>query len=189
MNNSETANLVALKLDNSKQEAEWIEAAKARDVVAFKSLYSMHMPMVFALCSRLCVDDAIAQDATQEVFIQVWNKLSNYKGESKFSTWLHTVATRVTISYLRKQRDWWKKMIDIDDDSSVVNVATTQLEHIDLDSLIRRLPNRARWVFVLHAIEGYRHDQIASMLDIAVGTSKAQYHRARHLIEEWVDEH
>jgi RNA polymerase sigma-70 factor (ECF subfamily) len=169
-------------------ELELIKAAQAYDKVAFRRLYDMHMPRVYALCCRLCADRSQAEDATQEVFIQVWRKIQNFKGESQFSTWLHSVAANVTVSYIRKQRGWWQRMMNIEDSSADQQEAETSIADIDFEKLIYRLPERARMVFVLHAIEGYRHEQVADTLDMAVGTSKAQFHRARKLIEEWIDE-
>ena len=170
-----------------EQEQHLISAAVAGDVNAFKKLYERHVPKIYALCSRLCADKSQAEDATQEVFIQVWLKLENFRGESQFSTWLYSVAAKVTVSYIRKQKGWWQRFFNIDDTG--VQEAGYEVEFADdqLDVLIMKLPERARMVFVLHAIEGYRHAQIAKMLDIAVGTSKAQFHRARRLLEEWLD--
>ncbi|MGB3725864.1 MAG: RNA polymerase sigma factor [Glaciecola sp.] len=171
-----------------RSEETWIAAAQAQDKAAFKALYNAYLPKIYGLCFRLCADKSQAEDATQEVFIQLWRKIGNFKGDSKFSTWLHSVATNVTISYIRKQRGWWQNMMNIEDTGIEPFEDTQGDAGSDLEKLIMRLPQRARWVFVLHAIEGYRHNQIAEMLDMAVGTSKAQYHRARHLLEEWMDE-
>jgi RNA polymerase sigma-70 factor (ECF subfamily) len=169
-------------------EQDLIERVKLQDKAAFKQLYDMHMPRVYALCCRLCADRSQAEDATQEVFIQLWRKIDNFKGDSKFSTWLHSVASNITVSYIRKQRGWWQKMFNIEDSNVNERVAEASFTDTDFEKLVYRLPERARMVFVLHAIEGYRHEQVADMLDMAVGTSKAQFHRARQLIEEWIDE-
>lgn len=169
-------------------ETELIIRVQAHDKVAFQALYQMHLPRVYGLCCRLCADQSQAEDATQEVFIQLWQKIANFKGNSKFSTWLHSVAANVTISYIRKQKGWWQKMMNIEDSSMSEQASESSIAETDLEKWVMRLPERARMVFVLHAIEGYRHAQIADMLGMAVGTSKAQLHRARQLIEEWMDE-
>lgn len=174
--------------DPSSVERALISAAQVQDKAAFKCLYEMHMPRVYALCCRLCADRSQAEDATQEVFIQLWRKIQNFKGDSQFSTWLHSVAVNVTVSYIRKQRGWWQRMTNIEDSSAADREAESNIADTDFEKLVYRLPERARMVFVLHAIEGYRHDQVADILDMAVGTSKAQFHRARQLIEEWIDE-
>jgi len=173
---------------HERSEDEWIAGAKARNKEAFKALYNAHLSRVYGLCLRLCADKSQAEDATQEVFIQLWRKIENFKGDSKFSTWLHSVAANVTISYIRKQRGWWQNMLNIEDAGIELFEDSNAQAGSELEKLILRLPERARWVFVLHAIEGYRHKQIAKMLSMAEGSSKAQYHRARNLLEEWMDE-
>lgn len=171
---------------DDRSEQALIEAVQAGDTRAYHRLYEKHVGRVHALCLRLSGDRALAEEATQEVFIQLWCKMDNYRGESRFSTWLHGVASNVCISYMRKQKSWLQRLFTHDE---------TELEEPhaepggdrDLDAHIRRLPERARQVFVLHAVEGYRHEEIAEMLNIAVGSSKAHLHRARQLLKGWMD--
>lgn len=174
--------------NDHKDESSLIAQSKAGDKDAFKALYNMHVDKVYGLCWRLCADKSQAEDATQEVFIQLWTKIANFKGDSQFSTWLHSVASNITISYIRKQKSWWQKMVNIENSQQMYKEAESDLFDTELEKWIFRLPERARIVFVMHAIEGYRHEQIADTLDIALGTSKAQFHRAKQLIEEWMDE-
>lgn len=173
---------------NTAYEKALIASAQQQDKAAFKALYDMHIPRIYALCSRLCADRSQAEDATQEVFIQLWRKIQNFKGDSQFSTWLHSVAANVTVSYIRKQRGWWQNMMNIDDSGIPEQTAEMSIADSHLEKMIARLPERARMVFVLHAIEGYRHEQVSEMLNMAIGTSKAQFHRARQLLEEWINE-
>ena len=163
-----------------------VEAVKQGDRQAYHKLYQMHLGQVYALCYRLTADRALAEDATQEVFIQLWRKLDNYRGDAKFSTWLHSVTSNVCVSYMRKQRGWWQRMFNLESADAVHEVAEGSAGDVDLDTYIRRLPERARMVFVLHAVEGYRHEEIAQLLDMAVGSSKAQFHRAKQLLSEWM---
>lgn len=163
-----------------------IESARQGDRHAFQQIYQQHIGQVYALCFRLTGDRGYAEEAAQEVFIQVWQKLGNFKGDSKFSTWLHSVTSNVAISYLRKQKGWLQKMFNLED-SAVADIPNDNLTgEIDLDAIIVRLPERARIVFVLHAIEGYRHEEIAQRMNIAVGSSKAQFHRAKQLLKDWM---
>jgi RNA polymerase sigma-70 factor (ECF subfamily) len=170
------------------QESAIIEAAKNGNKQAFKHLYDTHVRRVYGLCFRLCADKSLAEDATQEVFIQLWCKLENFDGNSQFSTWLYSVTSNVTISYIRKQRGWWQNMFSIEQTRAMENEAEPSIAESDLEKYIYRLPERARWVFVLHGIEGYRHEEVAKMLDMAVGSSKAQFHRAKILLKGWVDD-
>ncbi|MCY7296531.1 RNA polymerase sigma factor [Alteromonas sp. a30] len=146
----------------------------------------MHVGRVYALALRLTGQASMAEEATQEVFIQVWSKLKNYRGDSRFSTWLHSVASNVTISYLRAQKGFWQNLFNIEDSEVASKPAQQCAGSVDLEAYIQRLPERARLVFVLHALEGYRHEDIAEMMDMAVGSSKAQFHRAKQLIKAWM---
>lgn len=161
-------------------------AAKAGDRKAFKLLYDSHVGRVYALCYRLTGDKGLAEDATQEVFIQLWKKLHNFHGQSRFATWLHSVTANVTVDYMRKQRGWIQRMFNLESSRAMKFEAAPASCDVNLEALILRLPERARMVFVLHAIEGYRHDEIAVMLSIAVGSSKAQLHRAKQLLKQWM---
>ena len=177
--------------ETSEQKAEEIQliaAAKKQDVKAFKALYDLYLNMVYGLCLRLCADKSLAEDATQEVFIQLWRKIENFDGNSQFSTWLHSVTSNVTISYIRKQRGWWQRMVNIEQSSAFEEVTYGCLADVQLEKYINKLPERARWVFVLHALEGYRHEEIARTLDMAVGSSKAQFHRAKNLLQGWISD-
>lgn len=167
-------------------EEELVFAAQGGDKEAFKMLYKVHHKRVYALCLRLCADKSLAEDACQEVFIQLWNKLANYKADAKFSTWLHSVTSNVTISYIRKQRGWWQKMFNFEESEAINQSIEMNTDNQNFEQHISRLPERARWVFVLHSIEGYRHEEISEMLGMAVGSSKAQLHRAKKLLQEWI---
>lgn len=156
------------------------------DSQAYQKLYQQYVGQVYGLCLRLTGDKGLAEDATQEVFIQLWRKIGNFSGDSKFSTWLHSVTSNITISYLRKQKGWIQRMFNIEDSEAANREAEASTDSVDLDAFVQRLPERARIVFVLHAIEGYRHEDIANMMNMAVGSSKAQFHRAKNLLKEWM---
>ncbi len=184
--NQQSNVVVAASRFSDQAESRIIEAVKAGDMQAYEQLYQRHVGRVYALCLRLTADRALAEDATQEVFIQLWRKLDNYAGQSKFSTWLHSVASNVAISYMRKQKSWWQRMFDIEDVELKDERPAQPGHQRDLELAMQQLPEKARIVFVLHGVEGYRHEDIAEMLGIATGTSKAQYHRAKQLLREWM---
>ncbi|PHR66108.1 MAG: RNA polymerase subunit sigma-70 [Idiomarina sp.] len=163
--------------------------AGAGDLQAFREIYERHHRRVYGLVLRLAADHDAAQDVTQEVFIQLWKNLERFRGESKFSTWLHTVATRVAITELRKQTKRLSKLQLAGENQAQFEQQLVQEDSADLnqlDHLVKRLPLQMRWVFVLHCLEGMRHEDVAEELGIAVGTSKAQVFRARTLLEEWL---
>lgn len=172
----------------AKSDMDLIDAVKAGDKQAYKLLYQQYIGQVYGLCYRLTADKMLAEDASQEVFIQLWQKIGNYQGQSKFSTWLHTVTTNVTISYLRKQRGWLYRMLNIEDSPAINEFDGDCSSQVDVEKYVLKLPERARIVFVLHAIEGYRHEEIAQMTNMAIGSSKAQFHRAKHLLQGWMND-
>jgi RNA polymerase sigma-70 factor (ECF subfamily) len=170
----------------SKDEESLIASAKQGNKHAFRQLYDKHIGRVYALCYRLTGDKGMAEDASQEVFIQLWRKLENFDGQSQFSTWLHSVTANITISYIRKQKGWVQRMFNLEASGIHEMTAESDSTDIDLEALVVRLPERARMVFVLHALEGYRHEDIAKMLNMAVGSSKAQFFRAKQLLKEFM---
>lgn len=171
--------------DASNDDSSLIERAVAGDYGAFKLLYEKHVARVYAICLRHCGNEDEASDITQDVFIQVWEKLAKFRGESAFSTWLYRVTTNISISHIRKRSPWWARSVDWSkaDNEDQMKFNEIYFEH-SLDRKIADLPKQARLVFVLFAIEGYRHAEIAKLLNISSGTSKAQYHRARQLLKE-----
>lgn len=174
------------RADDSEQA--WIAQAKQGSQSAFYQLYEKHHRQIYALCWRMLADKDSAEDVCQEVFVVLWQKINNFRGESKFSTWLYSVATNVVLGHLRKHKNWIQRVFSVEEQGA--NVAEPHVGLTDdsmltmLDQHIACLPERARLVFVLFAVEGYRHEEIAAMLKMAVGSSKSQYHRAKSLLKE-----
>ena len=195
-NNKVIEGLFALKPSPQDElEKKWIAQAKKGSQQDFYYLYDKYHKKTYALCWRMLADKDSAEDVCQEVFVVLWQKINNFRGESKFSTWLHSVATNVILSHLRKQKNWLQRVFSIENQTvEQKNATEIKVELADesmldeLDRHISRLPERARLVFVLFAVEGYRHEEIAKMLKMAVGSSKSQYHRARTLLREWLNE-
>ena len=156
--------------------------AAAGDARAFERLYRTHAARINSLARRMAGDDE-AQELTQMTFVRAWQKLSTFRGEAKFGTWLHRVAINVILgrrASLKVERGRLQMGDEIFETLPARPVAT---EHrLDFDAAIGRLPAGARQIFVLHDVEGYKHDEIARMLSINAGTSKAQLHRARMLL-------
>jgi len=180
----------AKELFAADHESDLIARAKKGDQQAFHQLYEIHHRRIYALCWRMLADKDSAEDVCQEVFVQLWQKINNFRGESKFATWLHSVATNTVLGHLRKQKNWLQRIFSIEEQT----VAEASVDMPDqsglsvLDEKIQQLPERARLVFVLFAVEGYRHEEIAKMLDMAVGSSKSQFHRAKSLLRASLSE-
>jgi len=161
-------------------ESALVERAKNNDYRAYEDLYRTHVGRVYALCVRLIKDKDMAEDITQEAFVQAWRNLPKFRGDSAFGTWLYRIATNTAISYLRREKHF-KDSLDVDE--LEIEYRETPDEQIGLEQAIGALPDGARAVFNLYSLQGYTHDEISGMLNIAPGTSKAQLHRARKLLK------
>ncbi len=168
--------------DNSlEEERELVARARDNDYAAYEALYRLHVGRVFALCVRLLGDRDMAEDMSQEAFVLAWRKLGSFRGDAAFGSWLYRITTNTVLSYLRKQKAF-RYSLDIDDIPEPGYESHTDTQ-MGLEAAIATLPDGARAVFVLYSLEGYTHEEISGMLDIAVGSSKAQLHRARQLLK------
>jgi len=180
--------MVALNKPEMTDEADWIARAQRSDAQAFESLYRKHIGKVYGLCLRMTGNVAEAEDCTQDAFIQAWNKLDRFRGDSAFATWLHRIAVNSVLGRMRKsKRETERIQVAAEMPSSPASVADSG-ELRDLADAVDRLPQGARHVFVLHAVYGYSHEEAGKMLGIAAGTSKAQLHRARRLLAQQLEE-
>ncbi|MCC6930265.1 MAG: RNA polymerase sigma factor [Gemmatimonadaceae bacterium] len=161
--------------------------AAGGDRRAFEQLYRSHVNRVFAVCARMVNDRALAEELTQDVFVRAWDKLALFRGDSAFGTWLHRLAVNVVLNARKaesRKRSRFEDEGDMIDDLPQGSQASVPGAAIDLEAAVTLLPPGARKVFVLHDVEGYKHEEIAGMLGITAGGSKAQLHRARHLLRE-----
>lgn len=165
---------------------ETVERAVRGDTEAFEHLYRDHVGRIYALCLRMTGNAAEAEDLTQEAFIRAWERLGSFRGDAAFGTWLHRVAANVVISRGRNIARLRARVVDDEDMTRHADPLDRgpQGTDIDLEGAIASLPDGAREIFVLFDIEGYRHEEIADMTGLAVGTTKAQLHRARKLLRE-----
>ena len=160
--------------------------ARAGDESAFEALYREHAGRVYALCLRLSGDRGRAAELTQDVFVRCWEKLGTFRGDSAFGSWLYRLAVNVVWMANRGDRRREDRVLPVAEPEAHER-ADSSGSHglgIDLERAIATLPQGAREVFVLYEVEGYRHEDIARMTGIAVGTSKAQLFRARRLLRE-----
>ena len=176
------------KAEVSATETRWVEKARAGDRLAFEQLYRSHCDRIFGLCWRMCGGDkSLAEDMVQEAFVRAWNKLHLFKGESKFGTWLHRLTVNVVLSDRRirvKRLQREREMVDDVERTLIGDRDVFAGLRMDLEAAIAGLPERARPVLILYDIEGYQHNEIAELTGMAVGSSKAQLHRARKLVRE-----
>lgn len=163
-----------------------VQLAVDGDRSAFERLYRANVNRVYAVCVRMCGDRGHAEELAQDAFVRAWEKLPQFRGESAFSTWLHRLTVNVVLEAQRTEKRSRDRMDDEDtlDESPPIARRELHLEKMDLTVAIAALPAGARAVFALHDVEGYKHEEIAEMLNITSGGSKAQLHRARRLLRE-----
>ena len=181
-----TSAIVAEAEKNSEpNDFELAKKSAAGDTDAFGMLYRRHFRRVYALCVRMMGDLTQAEDMTQEVFVQLFNKIGSFRGESAFTTWLHRMTVNLVLMHFRKKSTRSELLTD-EGETPVQIVRGTEnpeqmpvVDRIALERAIRELPPGYRSVFVLHDVEGYEHEEIAKMMKISAGTSKSQLHKAR----------
>jgi RNA polymerase sigma-70 factor (ECF subfamily) len=162
-----------------------VSQAKQGDHVAFEGLYRLHLGRVYAICLRVTADPVQAEILTQDAFVRAWEKLGSYRGRGTFWGWLRRLAMNVVLDDRRSgaRRRRWLQGEELKESEAVTPPPETE-SAIDLERAIAGLPNGARLVFVLHDVHGYAYKEIAEIAGVALGTVKAQLHRARRLLRE-----
>jgi RNA polymerase sigma-70 factor (ECF subfamily) len=180
-------------------EAEAIRLAQGGDAVAFEFLYQLHGRRVYALCLRMVNNPSDAEDLMQEAFLQLFRKISTFRGESAFSTWLHRMTVNVVLMRLRKKSlpvSSLEEMTEPDEENGGprkdIGEADLRLsgavDRVNLERSIEKLPPGYRTVFVLHDVQGYEHNEIADIMECSVGNSKSQLHKARTRLRDLLQE-
>ena len=180
-------------------EADAIRLAQQGDAAAFERLYQLHNRRVYSLCLRMVGNTAEAEDLTQEAFLQLFRKVSTFRGESAFSTWLHRLAVNVVLMKLRKKSGTESSLEQItepDEDSGGPRRdfgapdlrLSGSIDRVNLQRAIDQLPPGYRTVFVLHDVQGYEHNEIAGIMGCSIGNSKSQLHKARMRLRELLQE-
>jgi RNA polymerase sigma factor (sigma-70 family) len=165
-----------------------VQAATEGDCAAFEELYRRHRDRIYALMWRLAGGDAaLAEDLLQESFVRAWQKLGSFRGDSRFGTWLHRLSANVALTdrRTRVRKVGRETPMEAVLERTVAGERDVRAAHqMDLEAAIAGLPTGARTVLVLYDIEGYSHAEISDLTGMAVGSSKAQLHRARKLVRE-----
>ena len=158
-----------------------IQRAIQGDEAAMRSLWSRHAPHIDAVVRRLVGDDLdLAADIAQEVWIQIFRALPQYRGDSQFGTWAHRIAVNRTLNALRKTRRLARIETDVEEDTAMVEPdPDAALTMATIETAASKLSPGARTVFMLHDVEGYTHEEIAERLGITSGGSKSQLFKAR----------
>lgn len=175
-------------------DIEAVRLAQEGDPAAFEVLYRRHSRRVFGVCLRMTGNRSEAEDLTQETFMTIFRKIRSFRGESAFSTWLHRVTVNTVLMRLRKKQlaDSLDEQNDRDEEEFKAPLQLGErdlqlsgtIDRINLERAIGRLAPGCRAMFLLHDVEGYRHDEIAVMAGCSVGNSKSQLHKARTRLRE-----
>lgn len=172
------------EVSQASPDIDLVHAASAGDISAFEILYQRYHRRVYGLCLRMTSNPVEAEDLTQDVFIQLYRRISSFRGEAAFSTWLHRLTVNQVLMRFRK-RDMRFEVTTPDGELPLAEFERSNhqalpiVDAIALERAIAQLPTGYRTVFVLHDIEGYEHEEIAKLLGVTVGTSKSQLHKAR----------
>ncbi len=187
-------NLIATQNDGSLSEAEAIRQAQQGVPAGFEYLYQAHCRRVYGLCLRIIKNRAEAEDLTQQVFLQLFRKISTFRGESVFSTWLHRVTVNIVLMHMRRKRTAEFSVESLDGHTSGGESSNEHgsthtsmfgaIERLNLMRAIRKLPSGYKQIFLLHDVIGYEHGEIAGLLGCTTGSSKSQLHKARKRLRQ-----
>lgn len=180
-------------------EAELIRRAQKGDAEAFERIYRLHGRRVYSLCLRMVGNTAEAEDLAQEAFLQLFRKIHTFRGESAFSTWLHRLTVNVVLMRLRKKVLPESSLDEITEPEEEGGGArrdvggpdpllSGSIDRVNLQRAIEQLPPGYKMVFVLHDMQGYEHNEIASLMGCSIGNSKSQLHKARMRLRELLHE-
>ena len=167
-------------------ESQLIERVLAGDATAERTLYDAHVDRIYRLAYRMTGDETMSEDCTQETFIRAFDNLVSFQGRSALSTWLHSIAVSVVLNSIRKVKRLRQRETELDDATlGLVAMSKPDLDlRLGLYRAIEQLTDDLRLVFVLHDMEGYKHQEIADILDVPLGTSKTRLFRAHQLLRE-----
>lgn len=176
-------------LTDRVSEAEAIEGAKQGRGECFEILYALHKRRVYSLCLRMVGNIEAAEDFTQEVLLQLYRKITSFRGESAFSTWLHHVGVNIILMHFRKKALFEVSLeatLDFGEGDErkrefgfVDKTLADCIDRLNLERVVKSLASGQRIIFVLHDVEVHEHNEIAEMLGCTIGTSKSQLHQAR----------
>lgn len=167
-------------------DRDTIARAIAGEPAAERELYDRHVERVYRMVYRMAGDAETAREYTQDTFVRAFDRLSSFRGESAFSTWLGSIAISVALNGLRTR----KRRNEREQDLELAEPIAGKRERIEPDlraklhQAMEALPEGYRAVLVLHELEGYTHEEVGAMLGIETGTSKAQLFRARAKLRE-----
>lgn len=187
---SDSVEAVAEKQEARKKVSEMTDfelsqASSKGDMIAFEEVYNRHHRRVYAICLKMLKNANQAEDLTQDVFIQLHRKIGSFRGDSRFTTWLHRLTVNQVLMHFRKRVVKHEKTTEDGETPDSIVVGSERpskmpvVDKIALENAIKELPKGYKNVFILHDMEGFEHEEVARILGCSVGTSKSQLHKAR----------
>jgi RNA polymerase sigma-70 factor, ECF subfamily len=168
-------------------ERELLRLAADGDARAIRTLYDRYAPRVYAVVRRIAGDDDLAQDYAQEAWIRAIRALPTFRGDARFSTWLHRIAVNAALQALRKAETRTKREAPAPEDVPIAPRSNDSLLQKRLERALDELPEGMRQVLILHDVEGYTHEEIGDVLGVTSGTSKSQLFKARAKMRSLLD--
>ncbi|NIP79323.1 MAG: sigma-70 family RNA polymerase sigma factor [Gemmatimonadetes bacterium] len=175
------------KTEPADATGDAVRRAQAGERTAFDELYEAHVGRVYALCLRMTADPGLAAELVQDVFVRAWRRIGTFRHAAAFSSWLHRVTVNVVLDAQKRRRRRPAQLSTVPDEALAggADPATGDpVGRLALERALASLPDRARTALVLHAIEGYRYEEVAGRMGITVGAVKSHIHRARALLLE-----
>ena len=167
---------------------ELIQRAAKNNREAQHVLFEMHAPKMLSVCRYYVKDVHKAEEVMLNGFFKAFVNLERFKNEGSFEGWLRKIMVRESISFLRQQKPIEFSIEEVEPSSDYSNAMETNLEVNDIQQLIDELPEGYKMVFIMYAIEGYKHHEIAELLNISEGTSKSQLFKARQMLQQKIKE-
>ena len=167
-----------------KNESQLIKKAVQNNRDAQRVLFELHSPKMLSVCRYYINDVHFAEEVMLNGFFRVFKHISSFKNEGSFEGWIRRIMVREAVSYLRQKKNLEFASDDIIVHDQQINTIDSEMEVAEIQQLIDNLPEGYRMVFVMYAIEGYKHHEIADMLNISEGTSKSQLFKARKLLQQ-----
>ena len=165
-------------------ETQLIQRACEGDGRAVKALYDRYGPRVYAVVRRIAGDDELARDYAQEAWIRAIRALPTFRGDARFSTWLHRIAVNAALQASRKVETRRRYEGPVPEEVAIAPVSADALLQQRLEAALDRLPDGMRQVLILHDVEGYTHEEIGEAMGVTAGTSKSQLFKARAKMRE-----
>jgi len=190
-------NLASLKASTISElsENEAVRLAQEGDSEGFERLYKLHSGRVYHLCLHMVKNPAEAEDLAQSAFLQAFRKIQTFRGDSRFSTWLHRLTVNIVLMRLRKRRLSEISLVESTQQNGESTKPSAEfggpdlnlngvIDRVILEKAIDQLPYGYKKMLILHDIEGYQHNEISRILGCTVGNSKSQLHKARQRLRE-----